>query len=155
MTFEHYLAPSAWDIISHALFGALIGGSFLLIWFGITMVTFRSKVEKKVTLQCTALFAGLGLLFGSASGLNVKNNDNDRILQTNVSKKYDAVITDMGIRPQSRGSHYSPTYKEAHEVKILVAEKEQLAILIQDETTNEPTFLDFNTKEPLTNFFKN
>ena len=154
MTFDQYLPISIADIFIQGLVGALGTGIFFGGITGLVCLAFRSEGGKKATLSMFLIGAFFGAFFGGFIGGGSVNDDNMRILQTNVSKKYDTQITGMGIKPGTRGSTYDSTDKETHEVTIVVKGKSTLAYLQQDEKTNEPTLLDYDTKQPMQDILK-
>lgn len=88
--------------------------------------------------------------------IDIGRTENSKILQQNVMKKYDARIVKMAIDPSGGRSSepYPASNKTTHEVTIKTNDETKLAYLKQDQDTNEPTLLNYDTKQPLTNLEK-
>lgn len=154
MTFDQYLPISIIDIILYGLLWAVIIAAVVGAVTALVCLAFKTEGAKQAIMWSFVVGAGMGLLGGGIGGGTSVNDDNYNILQTNISKKYNATITNMGEKPSSRGASYSPTDKRTHEVTIVADNKSQLALLAQDEKTNEPTLLDYDTQQPKTDILK-
>lgn len=155
MTFDHYLPPN----LLHIIFAGLLwGGGACIVFGGVTAavcLAFKSEGAKSAVKGALLIGAAFGLIGGAIGGGSTVNDDNMNILQSNVSKKYNTQITEMGHDDYARGAPYSPKETKTHEVTILVDGKSELAYLKQDPETFEPTLLDYDTKQPLKSLEKN
>lgn len=128
------------------VFGAISAGLTALVC---RFLPLKDKISP--ALYAAAGFGVAGLFIGLAFSYSVDNNTNMEILKQNIAQKYGDQIelTDMGIAPNSKGAPYRAVAWQAHEVKIKTDGKTSVAILSQDKDTNEPTLVDFDTKQPL------
>lgn len=112
---------------------------------------FRVKDRIPPTIFASGICGVIGLFVGFALSYSIDNEKNLEILHHNVAQKYgsDIEIIDMGIKPNSKGAPYRAIDWQSHEVKIKTGDKTSLAILSQDKNTNEPTLLNFDTRQPL------
>ena len=155
MTFDSYLAPNVGDILLYALIGG-IGGAIL--FGGVTAfvcLLFRSEGAKKAIKAAVLIGLVLCGLPGALIGGGTVNVENMNILQSNVAKKYDTQITEMGHDEYARGAAFSPKETKMHDVTIVVNGKTELAYLEQNPNTHEPTLYDYDTKQPLKSLEKN
>lgn len=155
MTFDSYLPPNIFDIL---LYGLMWGVGACIVFGGVTAVVclaFKSEGAKSAIKGALIIGAAFGVLGGAIGGGSTVNDDNMNILQSNVSKKYNTQITEMGHNDSARGAPYSPKETKTHDVTIIIDGKTQLAYLKQDPETFEPTLLDYDTKQPLKNLEKN
>lgn len=151
MEYQQYITYSFLYLLLNALkwaaiFGAVIGLPFFIVFLfrktaGVKHVLFNALVG--------AAFAG-ALVGGFVPGF-LAQDQNRTILNQNIAKKYDAQVTEQGMKNRDQ---YSPTDKQQHKVMIMADGKSIPAYLAQDETTNEPTLFDYDTKKPLTNLEK-
>ena len=156
MDFQQYVPDDFGYGLSIGLLCAAIIGSVLAFLVGILGLLFW---RKHILYGIGWAFIA-GAMFGVAAGfvfsIDIGRTENTKILQQNISKKYDAKIIKMATDPNSgrSASPYPASNKTTHEVTIKVNGETKLAYLKQDQDTNEPTLLNYDTKQPLTNLEK-
>lgn len=129
-----------------AIFVAIIGLPFFLVFLFKKTESVRHALFNALV---GAAFAGV-LVGGFTPGF-LAQDDNRTILNQNIAKKYDAQVTEQGMKNRDA---YSPTDKQQHKVMIMANGKSMPAYLQQDEKTNEPTLFNYDTKQPLTDILK-
>lgn len=132
MSFEQYVPVSNSEMLYAIIFGSVL-----------------------ITGLAFAIFGVIGGLAGGFFGLSAHQTENALIFQANVAQKY--AVDEVKFPPNSNRKikeDKKPTDKGEQSVILIVEGKEYPAVLTQDEKTNEPTFKNPETNEPLNEFLR-
>lgn len=122
------------------LIAAFFGG---VAWLVMTIGKQREdRMTAIVTSMIMTFFFAL-ILVGSWMQYNQIMN-NEAIVSSNVSKKYQVETVTFPPKPARGPSENYPEQSKPQPVMIMVAGKTLPAILTQDERTSEPTLRDFD-----------
>ena len=155
MTFEQYVPDgTAYGFMNGFIWMMILGFAPAIIALLLGLLFWRKQAIQGAAWTLVA-GAMLGAFAGFIFSVDVGRMENNKILQHNIMEKYDARIVKMGMTNQGRSSEpYPASNKTTHEVTIKVNGETKLAYLKQDQDTNEPTLLNYDTKQPLTDILK-
>lgn len=152
MSFEQYVPVSNSEMLYAIIFGAVLITGLAFAIFGLM---FRDTMKSMHLIPSLVIFGVIGGLAGGFFGLSAHQTENALIFQANVAQKY--AVDEVKFPPNSNQKikeDKKPTDKGEQSVMLIVEGKEYPAVLTQDEKTNEPTFKNPETNEPLNEFLR-
>ena len=160
MTFEPLIRSNEWLLILQVGLGASLSAViiyFLACWFlhsrrGNNATLSKEGRSDKASYAgfCAFILGGIFIFFGIHEHQVQQNME---IVASNVTQKY--MVEDITFAPRGRGlPSYSPEQPDPQPITIKVSGKSRLATLTQDEKTSEPTLLDVDTHEPMSDILR-
>lgn len=153
MRFDQYVSLSDAEMLLYIVACAVM---LPAIFFGIQALMFRDKVDVRTTVVGLLIVAAGGGFMGGLLGYHANDTENMEVFNSNVSQKYEVDSVSFAPHPNQKVKEtQKPTDKGDLSVKVVAHGKEYDATLTQDAKTNEPTFKNPETGQPLTDFLKN
>lgn len=156
MTFEPLIHISFLDAILRCIMWSTLISVFFGIVAWLVMTVGKQSREDRTTAFFASMIVALfiALIFVGNWMQNTQIDTNEKIVFSNVSKKYQVEKITFPA-PPARGTRSSyPEQSGPQPVTIVVAGKTRPAILTQNEQTSEPTLRDFDNGKPLDDLLK-
>lgn len=157
MNYQQYLSPNALDVLGHTLYAGLYVGLPIAIITGIVCLFRKSETKNKSIIIAGIIGFCLGGISGFQEGIETVNAPNLSILNANLSQKYEIQNVSLGQidRPKNQIVKNLPTMKDPQKVWVLTTwGQHESYMLVQDETTNEPTLINLETQSPETELLR-
>lgn len=152
MRFDQYVPVSDGEMLLYIIACAVI---LPAIFFGIEALIVRHKIDVRTTVVGLLMVAAGGGFIGGLLGYHSNDAQNMEVFNSNVSQKYDVESVSFAAHQNKKVKDtQKPTDEGDLAVKVVAHGKEHDATLTQDEKTNEPTFKNPETGQPLTDFLK-
>lgn len=151
MEYQQYVYPSDLEMLTFISYGVLISAVGFGLLLSITKFPPFGK-ELKFIFFSILVFGAIG---GLMAGLPSKDSENMEIFKSNVAQKYDVQEVKFSAHENPKVKELKkPTTDDPQTVMLIVKGEERPATLTHNDETNEPTFSDVKTNEPLTGILK-
>lgn len=155
MTFEPLIHIS----FPNAALLCIMWSALISIFFGVVawlVMTIGKQRENRMTAIVTSMIMTFffALILVGSWMQNTQIMNNEAIVSSNVSKKYQVESVTFPPKPARGPSENYPEQSKPQPVMIMVAGKTRPALLTQDEETSEPTLRDFDNGKPMDDILK-